>query len=397
VPVGNRPRHGTVDGLVRGGLRGDRMMLRRLLFLLAALVAAAPLAHAEGEIRVGFAGPLTGPFAASGARSRLAVEMAVRDLNDQGGVLGRAVELIVADDACGIDEAVSAAHQLVDAGVHFVVGHMCSHSSLMAAGIYDAANVLMISPSSTHPRLTEEGRGNVFRLVGRDDHQGRLAADFLHDHWTGKEVALVHDGSTYGEGLAAQVRRHLRSRGLTEAIYELYTPGATSYARLVSRLQQEAIGVLYIAGYGPDAGLILRTARERGYDLQVIGGDALGMDEFWTVAGRTGEGTIFSARPDFRDLPEAASVLARFKEQGFGTRMGGSGSYAAVQVWAGAVARSGSAELAAVAAMLRRGRFGSILGPVAFDGKGDLEGAVWQWQIWTNGDHQTLVPQAPTQ
>lgn len=373
------------------------MMLRRLLFLLVAVMAVAPLAHAEGEFRMGFAGPLTGPFAASGARSRLAVEMAVRDLNDRGGVLGRAVKLIVTDDACGIDEAVTAAHALVDAGVDFVVGHMCSHSSLMAAGIYDAANILMISPSSTHPRLTEEGRGNVFRLVGRDDHQGKLAADFLHDHWRGKEIAVVHDGSTYGGGLAAQVRQHLQRRGVTEVLYELYTPNATNYAALVSRLQQEAVGVLYIAGYGPDAGLILRTACERGYGLQVIGGDALGMDEFWTVAGHASDGTIFSSRPDFRNLPEAASVLARFQAQGFRTRMGGSSAYAAVQVWSEAVARAGSADLAAVTAMLRRGRFGSILGPVAFDGKGDLEGAVWQWQIWTNGNHHTFVPQLPTQ
>jgi len=372
-------------------------MLRRLLFLLVAMMAMAPLAHAEREIRMGFAGPLSGPFAASGARSRLAVEMAVRDLNDQGGLLGRTVKLIVADDACGIDEAVTAAHDLVDAGVDFVVGHVCSHSSLMAAGIYDAANILMISPSSTHPRLTEEGRGNVFRLVGRDDHQGELAANFLGDHWSGEEIALLHDGSTYGGGLAAQVRRHLQYRGVTEALYQPYSPNATSYAALVSRLQQEDIGALYIAGYGPDAGLILRTARERGYDLQVVGGDALGMDEFWTVAGGAGEGTIFSSRPDFRNLPEAASVLARFQAQGFRTRMGGSSAYAAVQVWSEAVARAGGADLAAVTAMLRRGRFGSILGPVAFDGKGDLEGAVWQWQIWTNGDHHTFVPQLPTQ
>jgi branched-chain amino acid transport system substrate-binding protein len=352
-------------------------------------LAATPPHDAAGDIPIGFANPLSGPFSLSGERNRVAIEMAVDDLNDNGGVLGQKVTVIAADDACGMQRAVEAARELVEAGVRMVVGHLCSHSSLLAAGIYEVADVLMVTPYSTHPRLTEEGRQNVFRLNGRDDEQGKLAGDFLASRFAGKRIAMLHDGSTYGEGLAQEARRQLRARGVKEAIYDLYTPNAHDYADVLARLRQARIDVLYVGGYGPDAGLILRGARERGDDLQLIGGDGLSMDGFWAVAGGVGEGTIFSYRPDVRARPDAAKLLARFQARGLGTRLGGLSTYAAVQVWAEAVERAGTLELASVANALRRSHFDTVLGRVAFDYKGDLKGAAWQWKIWTDG---TYVP-----
>ena len=361
-----------------------------LLLLAAALAVAAPGAGAAEAVPIGFANPLTGPYAVSGNRNRAAVELAVEDLNRGGGVLGHEVRVVAADDACGVEQAVAAARELAAAGVRAVVGHMCSHSSLMAAGIYEAADVPMISPSSTHPRLTEEGRRNVFRLIGRDDRQGDLAGDFLAEHWGDDEIAVLHDGSTYGEGLAARTRQRLRQRGVMEALYDAYAPGEEDYSALAARLERAGIDVLYIGGYGPDAALILRAVRERGDGLQLIGGDGLGMEEFWAVAGPAGEGTIFSSRRDVRQLPEAAAVLARFRARGLGRRAGGIGAYAAVQVWAQAVERAGSFDSAAVAGALRRGRYETVLGRVAFDDKGDLEDAGWDWQVWTDGDYRPI-------
>ncbi len=222
---------------------------------------------------------------------------------------------------------------------------LCSHSSLLAAGIYETADVLMITPNSTHPRLTEEGRQNVFRLKGRDDQQGRLAADLLAAHWPGDAVAILHDGSVYGEDLAIQARRQLRAAGVAPAIYDLYTPGAPDYAALAARLQAAAIEVLYVGGYGPDAARILRALRARGDDLQLVGGDGLGMDEFWTIAGPAGAGTLFSSRPDPKGLPAADDLLARLQARDPDARSSGLGWYAAVQVWAQAVERAGTPEL----------------------------------------------------
>ena len=369
------------------------MRLHWPLILGVALVATA-LQNAAAEIPIGFANPLTGPYRLSGERNRIAVEMAVRDINERGGVLGEKVIVIAADDACGLHEAVKAARALVKAGVALVVGHLCSHSSLLAAGIYETADVLMITPSSTHPRLTEEGRQNVFRLIGRDDDQGELAGGFLASRFAGRRIAILHDGSTYGEGLAEEARSQLRARGRREVLYDRYTPGAKDYGDLLARLQRARIDVLYIGGYGRDAGLILRRARAHGDDLQLIGGDGLSMDGFWAVAGDLGERTIFSDFPDVRHRPDAAAVLERFQRRGLGTRSFGLGAYAAVQVWAQAVERARTFAPASVARMLRRGRFESVLGRVAFDGKGDLEDAAWQWKVWTDGTYIPLEQSA---
>ena len=182
---------------------------------------------------------------------------------------------------------------------------------------------------------------------------------------------------------------------MREALYAAYAPGEHDYAALAARLAAAAIEVLYVGGYGPDAARILRAVRARGETLQLVGGDGLGMDEFWTIAGRIGEGTLFSARPSPAALPAAAEVMAEFQARGLGTRSAGLATYAAVQVWAQAVERAGSLELPAVAGMLRRGRFTSVLGPVAFDNNGDLEDASWQWRRWSGGTYLPLREAGP--
>ena len=370
-------------------------MYRGLSCLLAGALALA-CGSAQAEVKIGFASPLSGEYAFTGGRNGIAVELAVRRLNEAGGVLGQPVALLAVDDACGLERAVEAARQLVAAGVVMVIGLMCSHSSLLAAGVYETADVLMISPSSTHPRLTEEGRGNVFRLNGRDDQQGWLAGDFLARNWPGEAIAILHDDSTYGEGLASHTRRRLRAHGVREALYDLYPPGELDHTALAARLKAAAIEVLYIGGYGPDAARILRAVRARGDDLQLVGGDGLGMDEFWTIAGRVAEGTLFSARPSPPTLPAAIELLADFRARGLGTRSGGIAAYAAVEAWSQAAERAGSVKLPVVADMLRRGRFATVLGPIAFDGKGDLAGASWQWQRWSGSSYLPLRDSGPS-
>jgi branched-chain amino acid transport system substrate-binding protein len=365
--------------------------MRRGLLLAILMILAAGGADAAEEIRIGFATPLTGPFATTGAGHRTAIDLAVRDLNESGGVLARPVRLVSADDACGVEQAEAAAQQLVDAGVLFVVGHLCSHSSLMAAPVYEAAGVAMMSTTSSHPRLTEEGRGNVFRLIGRDDAQGRVAGDFLVERWSRGRVAILHDGSTYGASLATEAQRRLHEHGVTEVLHTAYPPGREDYSALVSELRAAAVDVAYVGGYGPDAARIVRAARERGDDLQLVGGHALGMAEFWSVAGVAGEGTLFTGRRDAGLGPREGRVLRELRARGLGQRPTSLATYAAVQVWARAAERAGTPDAAAVTEALHRGRFETVLGRVAFDAKGDLEGAAWQWQVWRNEDYEPLT------
>ena len=127
-------------------------------------------------------------------------EMAVADINAAGGVLGQQVRLISVDDFCDPEQAVAAAQKLVADGVVFVVGHYCSGASIPASKVYEAAGVLQISPASTNPLLTEQGRANVFRVIGRDDAQGIVAGNYLADHWGDKKIAILHDDIDLWEG-----------------------------------------------------------------------------------------------------------------------------------------------------------------------------------------------------
>ena len=355
--------------------------------LMLMLLHGAALAD---PIRIGLANPLSGPLAASGERNRRAAELAVRTLNAQGGVLGREVRLVAVDDACGIETATSAALTLVKTGVSLVVGHLCSHSSLVAAAVYEAAMIPMISPDSTHPRLTEEGRPNVFRLGGRDDTQGRAGGDWLAGEARLARIAIAHDGTTYGRGLAMQVLARLEERGVRDVPLLTYPPGASAYNAVVDRLRRDGVELVYVAGYGPDAARVLRTARERGYALRMAGGDGLAAEEFRDAAGPAARGTVFTARPDVRDLASAAQVLQAFKALGLGAGTSGIGAYAAVEVWAEAVSRIGSLDPEALVDMLHRARFATVLGPVAFDAKGDLQGATWQWFEWGDTGYRPL-------
>jgi branched-chain amino acid transport system substrate-binding protein len=347
------------------------------------LAGVGPVSRAE--VAVGFANPLSGPYAASGARNLLAAMTAVEAVNAAGGVLGEPLELVVADDKCGVQEAIDSAEKLVRDGVVMVVGHLCSHSSLLAAAVYDMAGIVMISPDSTHPRLTEEDRPNVFRLIGRDDEQGPAAARLIRAHWPDRRVAIAHDGSTYGHGLALQARRAMQRRDIRLVLFERYEASAASFGALVDRLHETAAGLLYIGGYGPEAGRIAVEAAAAGIDLQLVGGDGLAMDEFWAVAGSAGEGTVFSAfatplnSPRLRDgVATDPAILEQFAE-------GGLGAYAAVELWTEATARAGTTDAKPVIHVLERGRFQTARGTIDFDAKGDLEDAAWAWFVWRNG------------
>ena len=205
-----------------------------------------------------------------------------------------------------------------------------------------------------------------------------------------RRVAIVHDDSTYGRGLAEKTRARLRRHGVQELLFAGYTPGQSDYRDLMEHVRQSGAALLYVGGYGPDAGRIVRSARDLGYDVQLVGGDGLATDEFWAAAGPAGNGTVFTARPDPPAEPLVENVLAAFEALGLGRLPTGLGAYAAVQVWAEAAARAGTVDPPTIAEALHRGRFQSVLGPVAFDAKGDLAGADWQWQIWKDGSFQPL-------
>lgn len=358
----------------------------------AAIVAIAVIfgCPARAEVLVAVAGPMTGKDAWYGEQVQRGAELAVADVNAAGGVLGQPVRLVTADDFCDPTQAVAVARKLVDDGVIFVVGHFCSGASIPASAVYEAAGVVQISPASTNPKLTEQGRANVFRVTGRDDVQGVVAGDYLADRWAEKKIAILHDATTFGKGLADETKRQLHRRGVTEAIYETYTPGKNEYSAEIARLEAADIGVLYVGGYHTEVALMARAARDRGYPVQFVSGNDMATEEVDLIAGPAAEGTLFTFVADPRRNPEAATVVDRFRAENFEPEGYTLFSYGAVQAWAQAVEKAGSLELEAVIASLRDNQFDTVLGRIDFDDKGDLTHQNPIWYVWKGGKYVPL-------
>jgi branched-chain amino acid transport system substrate-binding protein len=359
-------------------------MVRTGLVVVGVIAAGALWATtARADIRIGVASDLTGALAWFGEQYQRAAELAVEDLNAKGGVLGQSVELIIGDDFCDPDQAVALARKLASDGVVFVAGHLCSHSSIAAAKVYETAKILMISPSSASAKLTDEGGPNVFRVCGRDDRQGFKVADYLADHWADKEIAILDDGTTWGAGVANGVRRRLNERGVPVAMDGTYTPGEEEYSALVTNMQASGVEVLFLGGYHREAGLILRQTRDRGYQLQLVANSAMALADFPLIAGPGLEGTVMVSQADMRASPQAADVVERFRAQGYEPLGHTLSAYAAVQVWSQAVEAAGSLDLDPVLAAMHSRQFDTVLGRIGFDKKGDVTGfEPWQWFVW---------------
>jgi branched-chain amino acid transport system substrate-binding protein len=364
--------------------------MRRLAALAVLMVAAALGWPARADVLIGVAGPLSGKDAWSGEQLQRGADLAVADLNAAGGVVGEQVRLITVDDFCDPEQAVDAAQKLINDGVIFVVGHFCSGASIPASEVYEAAGVLQISPASSNPMLTELGRANVFRLEIRDDVYGTVAGNYLADHWADKNIAIFHDNTTYGKGVAEETKKQLNRRGVTEAIYEAYMPGKDDYVAEITELQAADIDVLLIGGYHTETTLMARAAHDRGYPLQLVaGGAVLATEEFGLIAGPAAEGTLFPFQADPRRNGEAATVVERFRAGGFEPEDYTLFAYGAVQAWAQAAEKAGSLELEATIEALRENQFDTVVGMIDFDEKGDVTTQKPVWQVWRGG---TYVP-----
>jgi branched-chain amino acid transport system substrate-binding protein len=361
--------------------------MHRIITVAIVALAAAFSSFARAEVLIGVSAAMTGRLAWIGEQGQRGAEMAVADINAAGGVLGQQVRLIAVDDFCDPGQAVAAAQKLVADGVVLVVGHYCSGASIPASKVYEAAGVLQISPGSTNPLLTEQGRANVFRVIGRDDVQGFVAGNYLADHWGDKRIAILHDNSTYGKGLADETKKQLNKRGVTEAVYNAYTPGKDDYSAEIAQLQAAGIAALYVGGYHSEVALIARAARDRDYTIQLISGDALATEEFALIAGSAAEGTLFTFPADPRRNPQAAAVVERFRAENFEPAGYTLLSYCAVQVWAQAIGKASSLEPKAVIAALHEQQFDSVIGRVDFDEKGDLTNQSWVWYVWRGGEY----------
>jgi branched-chain amino acid transport system substrate-binding protein len=283
-------------------------------------------------------------------------------------------------------QGVSVANKFASEGIKWVVGHFNSGVSIPSSEVYQEAGMIQVSPASTNPRFTERNMWNTFRTCGRDDQQGAVAGAYLASKFKGKKIAIVHDKTPYGKGLADETQKAMNGKGLKEVMYEGINTGEKDYSALVSKIKQAGVDVVYFGGLHTEAGLIIRQMRDQGHKAPLMGGDGIVSAEFVSIAGPGAEGTLMTFSPDPRKNPNAKEVVEKFRKKGFEPEAYTLYSYAAVQILKEAAERAKSTEPKKMAEFMKQGKpFKTVIGDISFDKKGDITRPDYIMYEWKKG------------
>ena len=353
------------------------------LFAAMALAGAATYSMAAEPIKIALAGPVTGPVAQYGDMQAIGAKMAIEQINKAGGINGSMLESVTYDDACDPKQAVAVANKIVNDGIRFVVGHLCSGSTQPAAEIYEEEGILMVTAASTTPEITQKGYTLIFRTIGLDNMQGPTAGKYVVEQLKPKRAAVLHDKQQYGEGIATAVKHALDEAGIPVALFEGVTAGDKDFSALIAKMKKENVDFVYFGSYHPEMGMLLRQSAESNFNAKFMGPEGVGNSDISAIAGDASEGMLVTLPKAFDEDPKNAHLVEAFKAKGEDPR----GpfvfpAYAAVQVMADAMKISKSTDPEAVADALRANKFDTPTGVLEFDAKGDLKDfsfVVYEW------------------
>ena len=369
--------------------------MKRLFVLAVALglvVAAAGFAaggqeQGKGPVLIGMQGPITGPWAYEGQMAKQSCEIAAMLINQKGGILGgRQVQIVVEDDAGEPKTGALAATKMTgQKGIAASVSTYGSSICEPASNIYEKAKMVNIGYGVTAVRLTERGLKYFFRTCGRDDSQGLFFAEFVPQKFGARRIAIMHDNTAFGKGLAENTRDALKaqvdSKKVEIVYYDAVTPGEKDFRVPLTKMRETKPDVWYYTGYYAEAALLVTQAREIGITCPFVGGNAAINDEFVKIAGlAVAKGCYMTNEPLPGDLPsaEAAEFLKAYKDKYGEIPSSPWPVYAAdaVNIIAYAINKMGSTDSTKLAEYLRSEVNGvqGITGKIGFTDKGDREG-----------------------
>ncbi len=352
--------------------------MKKVLLALAAVIAMAGVAPvtdaAAATFKIGVAGPMTGDQGKMGQDIQNGVKMAIQEWNAANPNLK--MEIVVGDDQHDPKQAVAVANKFVNEGAIGVIGHYNSSCSIPASTVYQDNGLVQITPASTNPQFTDRGQWNVFRVCGRDDQQGKVAADFVAQKGL-KRIAILHDKTTYGQGLADAFRDALkRDHKIEPVFYGGITQGDKDFSAVLTSLKATNPEVLYFGGIYPEAGLLAKQAKDLGIKARFMSGDGTIDAEFVKIAGKeAAEGSWLTFQPDIKNVAEAKKTVEAYEKQFGPVGPYSVYSYVAAKILFEAI-KGANAKSAKdgkkVAEYIRSRTWDTALGKVQFDKKGDL-------------------------
>lgn len=344
------------------------------IFLAALLLPN--LSNAAEPIRIGVQGAHSGDLASYGVPSLNAARIVIDEVNANGGILGRTIELVNQDDQCKPEMATSAATRLVSDKVDAVVGPICSGATVASLPLFQNANIIAVSPTATTPALTESGKNPLFmRTVAKDNAQAQLTSQFLLNDLKAKKVAYLHDNGDYGKGFADYNRELMEKGGAETVLFEAVTPDAVDFSAVVRKLRRAKPDVIVFGGYQPVASKLVQQMRRDRLETPFLGPDGVKDETFLKMTGKAGEGVYASYPKDTTTLEaykkaREQHLKAYGSEPGFGYY----NAYAATQALLDAIAKTGSTDTAALNKALRENLVDTPLGKIRFNERGDAAG-----------------------
>ncbi len=366
----------------------------RLTFILIVLalstlfLAACGNGGATDTIKIGVAGPMTGPQARNGEELWLGAALAAEEWNAKGGILGKQIELIRKDDQAEPKEAEKVANELIYAGVAAVIGHYNSGVTFPASRKYGQKKIIMMTPAATNPVITdgafEDGFTTIFRVCGRDDVQGRTAAEFVAGKLKLERVAIFHDKSIYGEGLAKAFKEALEALGVTITLYQGFDDKERNFRPFLPKLRDGDPQLWYFGGIHSQGGALARQAKESGITIPFMSGDGVFHPEFLAKAGNKAEGAYFTF-PDTDSSPEAKEFIRRYEER-WKKQKGPYSvySYVTANILFESIAKAENTDGPAIADAIRSMEHDTVFGPISFNERGDVTRFVYA--IWVVKD-----------
>jgi branched-chain amino acid transport system substrate-binding protein len=367
------------------------MRFARLRLIITSLVALAlvfPLAsiadaQSKGTIKIATQSPLSGGQAALGEGIKLGAQLAIEKFKGPLEKAGFKVELVPFDDQAKPDVGVANAKNIIaDKDIMAVVGHLNSGVAIPSSEVYREANVAMISPANTNPTVTDRGYANVYRVCGRDDVQGVVGSEFAAGNLKAKSVYIIHDKTTYGQGVAEFFKADAEKKGIKVLGFE-GTEEKSNFDPIITPLKAKNPSLVYFGGIYEQAAPFFKQAREKGVKAKFMGPDGLDSSDLTKIAGKAVVGMNYtSVAGPVSVYPQAKQFAEEFKK-----KFGKNPEPFAAQAYDSAVIAIKAIEAAtkggkaptrdAVTAAVRDVRYNGITGSVEFDSKGDPKKALY--------------------
>lgn len=323
--------------------------------------------HAQETITIGVQVPTTGPEATYGTDMLNAAQLAAADINANGGLLGRQIELVVGDSACDPQPAVNAASKLASQEVAGVVGGYCSGATLPTLKIYGDAGIPFVITASNSTQLIPANPGNAFMINSTGADQVTKAVDFFEAQGV-ERLAIVNQGDAYSQDLASLTRERWESDGREVAAYETVSKGEQDFSALVTKIRSSSADAVFWTAYFADGGLLIRQLRQNGYRDLIAVGDGSNSPKLFEIAGRAAEGVYGFSNPTADFLPAARAFTEAYRNE-YGNDPGPYGplTYDGLRLLAWAMEKAGTTDSDAVISALASADGQEWLaGPISF-------------------------------